>query len=188
MYSLKSGITDKKETVDRTFEADITQEEFDDLKDRFFGIIDQLNRLNNLYPIKRTRYKQKNDFYTVFGFLDNNRQSDPYVNAIYETLVLIGSDITPSNDECFPFQTYARNCVTQSNSKSARLERLGFLNSLFLNDTDTPNSVLRDVSCYYEINEAEIIEVTGYYLINIARLKEVKPSIVFNNPQNCTNI
>lgn len=188
IVQLRSGITDKKETVDRTFEADISQEEFDNLRDRFLNIINQLSRLNNLYPIKRTRYKQKNDFYTLFGFFDTNIVSDEYLNAVYETLVLVGSDITPSNDECLPFQTYARNCVTQSNSKAARLERLVFFNSLFLNDTSTMNSVQRDVIRYYEINEAEATPISGYFLINISHLQEVKPSIVFNNAQNGTSI
>lgn len=177
---LKDGITDKKEKVDKAFEQDIDEKQSKELEKRFEKNSDDLFELNKLFPIKKSRYKQRNDFYTLFGFFDSNSLDNDFQNYIYQILVLIGGDIFPSNDECLSFQNYARNCVTQSNSKSARQERQNFFESLFLNESKTPNLVQKDVMAYYKMLDTELKQNKSFYTLDLNHLKTLKPSISFN--------
>jgi hypothetical protein len=177
---LKDGITDKKETIDKTFEEDITAAQHDELYNRFTSIVDGIVELNELFLIRKTRYKQKNDFYTLFGFLNDNPLPSDYRKYIYKILVLIAIDITPSNEDCIPFQNYARNCVTQSNSKTARLERKLFLENLFLNQNPEPNPAQREILNFYEMRQIELVEHDIFFTIDLDYLMSQKPSILFN--------
>jgi len=177
---LKDGITDKKEKVDKLFEKDVTTNESDDLEKRFKKISDSLFALNKIFSIKKTRYKQRNDFYTLFGFLDSHSIDQEFQIYIFQILVLISGDIYPSNDECLSFQNYARNCVTQSNSKSARQERQNFLELLFLNEGQSPNLVQKDVMAYYKMLDMELKQHKSYFTLDLNHLKTLKPSVSFN--------
>ncbi len=177
---LKEGITEKKEKVDRTFEHDITSDDSENLEKRFKKISDSLVELNKVFPLRKTRYKQRNDFYTLFGFFNLHSLDSEYQLYIYQILVLIGGDIYPSNEECISFQNYARNCITQSNSKSARLERLNFFESLFLNENSSPNLVQKDVMAYYKMLDIELKKSKAQYTLDLNHLKSLKPSISFN--------
>ncbi|MDB4902208.1 MAG: hypothetical protein JWQ63_1489 [Mucilaginibacter sp.] len=177
---LKDGITDKKDQIDRTFVEDITQAQYDLLHAKFLGVINNMNILNSLFPIRKTRYKQRNDFYTFFGFINDTNLPIEQLKVIYQILVLISSDISPSNDDCLPLQNYARNCVTQSNSKNARQERRSFYQSLFLNEALVPNTVQREILTYYEMLNFELQQNGQYYTIDLNQLKVLKPSIVFS--------
>ncbi len=178
---IKDGITDKKERVDRTFEQDITETEYNALLAKFKATSDNIFSLNRLFPIKKTRYKQRNDFYTVFGFLNDFDLNPVFLSHFYQILVLVGGDISPSNDECLSFQNYARNCITQSNSKSARQERQNFLEALFLNENQSPNSTQKDILTFYNMLDSELKAYGVYHTIDLNRLKSLKPSISFNS-------
>lgn len=178
---LKEGVTDKKETVDKLYENDVNEEDYNDLLIRFKRTIDIINLLNILYPVKKTRYKQRNDFYTLFGFIDiHNQITIESLKYFYKLLVEFGEDIYPSNETSNVFQTYARNCVTQSNSKSARLERLAILESIFLNETASPNLAQQDILNYYQILDSELQSKDLYYTLNLNRIMSLKPNIQFN--------
>jgi hypothetical protein len=177
---LKDGITDKKEKVDKTFENDLTSEESKELENKFKKTSDTLLELNKVFPIRKTRYKQRNDFYTLFGFLDTHKLDKDYQIHIYQILVLIGGDIYPSNDECISLQNYARNCVTQSNSKSARQERQNLFELLFLNENPSPNLVQKDIMSFYKMLDKDLKQHDSYYTLDLNHLKTLKPSISFN--------
>jgi len=66
---LKFGITDKKKKADDLFVNDILGDEYDNLKSHFKDILARISFFNEVFPIKDTRYRQKNDFYTLFSFL-----------------------------------------------------------------------------------------------------------------------
>lgn len=178
---LEKGITDKKEKVDDMFEEDVDANKYKSLLAEFKRVIALIVGLNEVYTIKKTRYKQRNDFYTLFGFIHQYENLDQaQLKYIYQILVLVGDDIFPSNEECPPFQNYARNCVTQSNSKSARTDRLNFLEQFFLNVNSAPNLVQKEILKYYELLDSELKEIEGYYTVDIGRLKAIKSNIVFN--------
>lgn len=176
---LQLGIKEKKRSVELIYnEEDITDGEYEILKQRFQKIIDIIFEVQKKKPIKTTRYKQKNDFYTLFNFVNEN--IDATLNLFqeqYNILVFIdGKDsygrqhIRPTNDECIAFKTYALNCVSQSNSKTARDKRLDFFNALLKNKSSNNNEILTEILNYYEEEEEILLslkKIEGFDLIDI---------------------
>ena len=159
---VKYGVTDKKHYVDRLYEVIASEEEFNELRNGFYETIRIFQRLNQAFPIRDTRYKQKNDFYTLFGFV-NKRKSLPIEAFIlfYKLIVVIGDDILPSNSESISMQEYAFNCISQSNSSEARKARLNFFVELLTNESVEFNETQEDVSDYYGIDYMPF-SVEGY--------------------------
>jgi Asp-tRNA(Asn)/Glu-tRNA(Gln) amidotransferase C subunit len=168
---LKYGITDKKNYVDKLFESDITEEEYEKYLSKFKSILQQFSRLNKVYPIHNTRYKQRNDYYTFFGFIKDNLSLRPEsLDYFYKIMVVIGPDITPSNEQCLTLQDYAFNCVSQSNSKDARQGRQGFLSNILLNSDSKPNEDQKDILEFYGIENTNLQKVESFYTFNLASL------------------
>ncbi|TAE69636.1 MAG: DUF262 domain-containing protein [Bacteroidetes bacterium] len=168
---LIEGNTDKKITVDRKFEKDITISEYTEYLKSFDTVLDCLNTLNSIYPIKKTRYKQRNDFYTLVGFVNNiNSTKQETINYFYELLLKFNEHITPSNLKCLPFQNYAFHCVSQSNSKVAREARLKIFELIFLNEKSIPNKIQKDILKYFHIDKEPLIKKEKFYTIDISKL------------------
>lgn len=180
---LKLGVKDKKSAVLEIYEDEgnaITEDERESLKERFFAIIDKIAELNQIQEIRSTRYWQKNDFYTLFVYINENLDADiELLKLQYRILVILsGSDengvqyIRPSNEECPPLREYAFHCVSQSNSKTARDSRLAFFNNILKNKASLDdNEELGDVVdflCDKTGNEEllELTQVGDYLLIN----------------------
>ena len=72
---------------------------------------------------------------TLFNFINSGLEMDGIEILLYQyrILLMIGPFISPSNDYCEPFKAYANNCITQSNSKKARSERLVFFEDVLRN-------------------------------------------------------
>jgi hypothetical protein len=189
----KFGITDKKITVDKLYENQtIDEREIERLENAFTNILQRIVQLDKVYSISETRYRQRNDFYTFFSFIHfhGNEISDELLKYQYRILVLIGEDIYPTNDKCWSFQEYANNCVSQSNSKRAREERLKFFKRLLLNKETNPLSklkdneeteydVIADAIKFYNLAETPLKEIEGYYLLDTAILNSIKKEIIF---------
>lgn len=170
---LKFGETEKKDAVDKLYENDINQSEYSFLQDKFLEVIEVINEFNRIYPIKKTRYKQRNDFYTLFGFISKNLSlSIKSLIYFYKILVLIEKDIKPYNEDCEPFMEYAQNCVSQSNSKQARINRISFFNKLFLNQSTNPNIVQKEVMNYYGMDDGDLVDIEGFLVLNINSLQK----------------
>lgn len=182
---LRHGIKEKKKSVEDSFKDDITEEEYQILYKEFCQIIDVIEDFNKIHALADTRYKQKNDFYTLFNFIDENIDFDrEFLKYFYQILlVLDGTDkeglqfIRPSNSECTAFKEYANNCVTQSNSKTARDERLKFFNAILKNPSEEPNSILANVLDYFiEVfgdDKVGLIEKNDFWLLDIDKITEV---------------
>lgn len=181
---LKFGITDKKKSADDFYESqEITEEEKHKLKDEFFNLISPVFGFNDIYPLSKTRYRQRNDFYSLFSFLrKHSNLTQPTLEEFYKILIKIEKDISPSNEDCFAFQEYADNCVNQSNSKRAREERLQFFEDILLNKDDQPikkneddinNERLVDVMEYYEMSNNDLINVSGFFTLDSKKLPNV---------------
>ncbi len=180
---LKLGIVDKKSDVQKTFENDIDDKEREELKNSFEATIDIIKSFNDIEPIKKTRYKQKNDFYTLFSFVSENLSENiETLKYQYRVLLVLNekdSDgkqfIRPTNEECESLREYARNCVTQSNSKTARKNRLSFFNEILKNKDYNKNETLVDVLKYlgqtYGSEKIELIKVGDFELLNVELLK-----------------
>lgn len=167
------GIQDKKKIIDTIYKEDIKDNQVDVLKEQFIQIINVFDFLNNYYPIKKTRFKQKNDFYTFFNFIEQNiEQSNELFLYQYKVLLSISPYISPSEEDSKSLREYALNCVSQSNSKKAREYRLSFFNSILKNKEQniSLNLILSDVANYIDekkIFDLSFKEINGYHLINI---------------------
>jgi len=169
---LKVGITDKKLIIEKIYEIDVNDTDCDYLRNRFVNIIDKISLLNNYHAINKTRFKQKNDFYTLFNFVNENIKLDDDIFLYqYKILLLIAPFIKPSNDECEPLKDYALNCVSQSNSKNARNERLNFLNDVLKNQNKDGNDTLIAVQEFLEmkfgISNTELKLIEEFQLIDV---------------------
>ncbi|MBS1733621.1 MAG: DUF262 domain-containing protein [Bacteroidetes bacterium] len=180
------GITERKFTVDKFYEdKDFNVAEAEDLEKRFNKILSIIHLLNQLYPIKNTRYKQRADFYTLFSFLschpDLNQES---IEHFYKILVLIGDDISPSQEKCFALQEYAINCVSLSHTEKARKMRLNFFEQLLLNQDPTPliserNLILMDIMIFYHLLDSDLENHGLYKVIGISKLQNVTGRNIF---------
>lgn len=178
----KFGITEKKDELEDLYKADITEIEHQELKqtiDKVLSIIYHLN--NSVEKINKTRYRQKNDFYTLFGFIkDNLEQEVALFEYQYKILILLnGIDdqgrqlIRPTNEDCEVLKRYALNCVTQSNSKKARIDRLEFFNRILKSTSEDDGQVIELLNYLSEIFPEKSIQlrnIYGYKLIDLDNL------------------
>lgn len=174
---LRWGISDKKLQVDKFYnDTSFTKDEAISLGMKFNAVIDRIIELSNVIPISTTRYKQRNDFYTLFHWVNSNAEiGQEDLLFMYQILVRVGKDISPSNDECFPLQDYAINCVSQSNSKNAREARNEFFRALLQNTSPTPmgmdsaqddNPTLADVMRFYHQTNDHLKQVGPYRVLD----------------------
>jgi hypothetical protein len=169
---LIEGNSDKKLKVDKMFENDITTGKYKQLKADFLKVISVFKKFDDRYPLKKTRYKQRNDFYSLFGFIYNNLSvSKKTLLYFYDLLLKFNDDINPSNEKCEPFQLYAFHCISQSNSKNARDERSRILTEIFLNTKKTANKSQRAVLKFYNLTETDLVQIDGFSTINIKKIK-----------------
>jgi hypothetical protein len=179
---LKLGIKEKKKVVINIYKDDISQNEYEELRQKFYGIIDRIAILNTIKPIRNTRFKQKNDFFTLFSFINENLDaSQELLKYQYQILLILNrSDedgrqfIRPTNEDCDALKEYATNCVSQSNSTNARENRLLFFNSVLKNTDINKNDILIDVvnflSDVYGEDKIQFTKVDEYNLINVSLL------------------
>jgi hypothetical protein len=170
---LINGTTDKKEAVNDIFDQDIDAARCNNLSEIFKSVIRHFVRFNLNFPIYRTRYRQKNDFYTLFQFVHNQSAFDPSdLDYYYKCLVTIAPYISPSQQGCDPLKNYANNCVTQSNSKKARVERLNFLNDLFLNPSDRPNDLQLEVMAFLKMSNSDTVRLHGLLTLDNDKIRD----------------
>ena len=163
---MHSGITDKKKEVNNLYDEDLTKPEVKTIGSKFENLLDILVKLNLKAPIKDTRFKQRNDIYTLVSFiLQNQSLGEEFLEAAYLSLVAFQDFISPSSTSCQPFRRYALHCVSQSNQKSAREERLAVLNGLFLNEASTPNAVQQELLTCLQIKKIELRKVGRNYIL-----------------------
>lgn len=165
--ALKLGITEKKKATDQFFSNDINPDEYNTLKIEFLQIVSRFTILNRIKPLKDTRYRQRNDFYTFFCFLKEHPDlQDETLKHFYRVLAWIGPHITPSNENCIPLQEYAFACVSQSNSEDARQSRLRFFKNLLLNPSPQPNETQRLILQYFQLANTPLVNLENYHTLN----------------------
>jgi len=171
---LQYGLTDKKITSDRFLQQEsFTEDDAAQLDRQFIEVMTKIEGLNRITPLSETRYRQRNDFFTLFNFIKENEHLDlEILEEFYKVLVALGPDISPANEDCPPLQDYAINCVSQSNSRRAREERLGFLVELLLNnDSANLTDTIGEILSYYNLTVDNLLQVDeflipDYHLIN----------------------
>jgi len=156
--SLIYGVTDKKEKVDELFEADIDEKQGKKLTDEARRIFALIGQVSPEVPISQTRLKQKGDFYTLFSFLHIHADyCHEQLVYLFRFMLTAMPHIRPSQEECDTFKRYALACVSQSNSKDARLERLSIFDDLFYNTGATLTNAQKDVIHYFKTQEGRVV-------------------------------
>lgn len=144
------GITEKKIQVDKIYKEDIKNEEAEECERQFFKVLDHFLRFNKIKPLKSTRYRQKNDFYTLFGlYLDKSDIYPSILDYTYNTLLIIEEEIRPNEAYPYPLSEYAFNCVSQSNSAKARQIRKNILEELLFNVNEEPSNYQVQIGDFY---------------------------------------
>jgi hypothetical protein len=177
---LKFGITERKFTVDKFYEdKSFSEEDALELEHNFQQYLDILLQFNEIFPIRNTRYKQRSDFYTLLSFINAHQELKQEVfNYFYKIIVLIGDDISPSNEKCFALQEYAINCVSLSHTDKARRLRLRFFEELLLNKEGAPlksekNLTIIDVMAFYKQSDNDLTKIETFYTLNVQNLQNV---------------
>ncbi len=169
---LSQGCSEKKEAVDRIFEADVTGEQADELRNKFITVVDVLTDFESISPLKKTRFKQRADLYTLFDFIWSNRQiTSKGFESCYKIMLAIAPHIRPTQEHCDPLRDYARNCVSQSNSKTARMERSAFFDTLMRNPKPAPNNTQKAVADFLKLG-SDLCEIEGAWTLDIAPIEE----------------
>ncbi len=134
------GPQDKKETLDQ-FYMDYSiwnHEHMQHIRNEFQLIIDDILMIFPLdsYPIAKTRFRQKADFYSLFAAI-HELHKDGYslegkkVETLREDFVILDRNISPE-DDVKVFSEYAVKCVSQGNTIGSRLWRREFLRRFLL--------------------------------------------------------
>lgn len=173
-YLFKGNITDKRKAVDELLESTLDKAKVDIVHKEFESILDTLCLFNEIKPLKETRFQQRNDFYTLFCYIAKHRElSNNVLSEQYRFLVFVDENkyIRPTNDDCETFKEYAYHCVTQSNSKNARLTRLTILEDiLIVKNLEEKAPRLSEVCEYledlYDIDELAFADIEGYKVID----------------------
>ncbi len=130
---------DKKEQLDSVYEEYMewakphcseTRECFNQILRDFQRIFDK----DELATVSSTRFRQKADFYALFGAIYNLRYrggniDDRDLTPLRRDLFLLDSCIEPSSDISV-LREYAIHCVSDANSASSRRWRINFLESV----------------------------------------------------------
>lgn len=176
-YLFKGEITEKRNAVDELFEATLSKDEIERVKILFTEVIRKISMLNDEKSINQTRFKQRNDFYTLFCFMHKHAGlTDTVLKEQYRFLVYLDENeyIRPTNEECETLHDYAYHCVTQSNSKLARKTRLEILENILLVKERDENERQEDVYSYILSNtdktELPTKRIEGYLLVNLEQL------------------
>ena len=174
------GISEKKEKVDELFEKDINEKKYKSLQKEFIKIIRHFKRFNLIFPLVKTRYSQKNDFYSLFYFMLKYQElQENHLDYYYKLLLKLARYTKPSQEECDPLMNYALNCVTQSNSKHARRRRHEFLVELLLNEDKKPNKTQVDIINFLNMKKTDIKQISIYTTLNIKAIRDPKQEEMF---------
>ena len=173
-YLFKGNVTDKRKAVEELLESTLETAKVEQVSEEFKSILEILCQLNVIKPIRETRFKQRNDFYTLFCFIAKHKEfSVNVLSEQYRFLVFVDEHeyIRPTNDDCETFKEYAYHCVTQSNSKTARLTRLSILEEiLIVKNVEEKSHHLADVCEYleseYDIDDIAFAEIEGWKIID----------------------
>ena len=178
LTGLQCGITDKKIKVDDLFDKDIDQPTAQKLKERFEQILAIFVTLNQEVPLRTTRYKQRNDFYSLFLLFDAIVSADISVpKYFYRVLRRLGGYISPSQERCDTLKEYAICCVTQSNGKTARDTRHSILRDLLMNEGAQANARQSDVLAMFGLPSSAMVKIGNYLTLDADQIERVEPEM-----------
>lgn len=130
------GISDKKDAIDECCRDYAAWPEVESAAARteFEGVIADIAKIfDSTYPMKKTRWKQKADFYSIFFAVLTLRRNG---FALPADMSFLRQDLTMLDDRIAPtsevpiLSKYAVYCVSQANSASSRNWRMAFIRAI----------------------------------------------------------
>ncbi|MDP2227808.1 MAG: hypothetical protein Q8J78_10085, partial [Moraxellaceae bacterium] len=130
------GITDKKNAIDECCRdyASWPEAASTSASAEFEGAIKDISKIfDSTYPMKKTRWKQKADFYSFFIAVLTLRRAGlelpENLNLLRQDLTLLDGRIAPTSGAKI-LSKYAVYCVSQANSASSRNWRMTFIRAI----------------------------------------------------------
>jgi hypothetical protein len=153
------GISDKKDAIDECCRDYAAWPEAESAAARveFEGAISDIAKIfDTTYPMKKTRWKQKADFYSFFFAVLTLRRAGlalpSDLSLLRQDLTLLDSRIAPTSEVPI-LSKYAIYCVSQANSASSRNWRMAFIKAILrgtyagsINDQEQRNIVSETAS------------------------------------------
>ncbi len=131
-----TGISDKKDAIDDCCRDYAVWPVPDSMAARaeFEGAISDIAKIfDSTYPMKKTRWKQKADFYSLFFAILSLRRDGfalpADVSFLRQDLTLLDERIAPTSEVPI-LSKYAVYCVSQANSASSRNWRMQFIRAI----------------------------------------------------------
>ena len=131
---LTDGVQDKKEYLDDVCEKYMEMDNADEIAEKFTGIISDIQTIFSLdiMPIRKTRFKQKSDFYSLFATIFDLQKigsiNTGCLKAIRLELQDMNEQIGPQSEDD-DYREYATRCLSDANSIANRQWRISFLKS-----------------------------------------------------------
>jgi hypothetical protein len=130
------GVSDKKNAIDECCReyADWPVAESNAIREEFESVISDIERIfDSSYPMKKTRWKQKADFYSFFCAVLTLRRGGLTLpldaSLLRQDLALLDKRIAPTSEVPI-LSKYAVYCVSQANSASSRNWRMRFIRAV----------------------------------------------------------
>ena len=129
---LTDGVQDKKDYLDDICEKYMEMDNADSVTDKFVSIITDILTFFDpeTFPIEKTRFKQKSDFYSLFACISDLQQFGTLIvdNAKTARSLLKEMDekIGPQSEDD-RYREYATRCLSDANSIANRVWRVDFL-------------------------------------------------------------
>lgn len=130
------GISDKKDAIDECCRdyAAWPAENSAAARAEFEGVVADIAKIfDSTFPMKKTRWKQKADFYSFFFAILSLRRGGfalpADVSFLRQDLTLLDCRIAPTSEVPI-FSKYAVYCVSQANSASSRNWRMVFIRAI----------------------------------------------------------
>ncbi|MDP2759633.1 MAG: DUF262 domain-containing protein [Sideroxyarcus sp.] len=130
------GITDRKDAIDVCCKDYKKWEEASkqSISNGFKEVLSDIEKIFSVgVPIKKTRWRQKADFYSLFFAIQSLRAEGLYLPEdmiqLRDDLSILDNGIAPTSDVPI-FSKYAVYCVSQANSAASRNWRASFLKAI----------------------------------------------------------
>lgn len=128
-----SGVQNKKESLDGFCEKYQVMEKKDVVYKDFIAVLEDLEKIfpEDTFMIRKTRFKQKSDFYSLFAAIDclkksNKKLQDDSIEVLQNDLKYLDENIEPHSENGV-LSDYAIRCTSDANSLASREYRKEFL-------------------------------------------------------------
>jgi hypothetical protein len=136
-----------------------------------------LKSLNEIYPLRLTRFLKRADYYSLAYFFHSNRDVPiEDLKIAYKVYVEISDGIAPSNNRCSILKSYAYHCTTQSNSLTARQARHDILTDILANTGEITTIGQQEIISYFNLSDEDCQKGKQWLNISPRKLAANPPS------------